>query len=121
MEQQVLQLLQATTVPDTHTIKQAEQSLSDLHRQTEYPFALLNITTHGEIDPALRKAALAALRKYIESTWSPSFEEASPQQVNLPEDARARVRSQILAICTSADTSNDINQNLAGKFDATWN
>ncbi|KAK5939409.1 hypothetical protein PMZ80_008713 [Knufia obscura] len=113
MESQVLQLLQATTVPDTNTIKRAEQSLADLHRQHEYPFALLNITTHSEIDAGSRKAALTALRKYINSTWSPTFEEASSQQVSLPEDARKQIRSQILAICTSPDSSNDINQNLA--------
>lgn len=119
MEQQVLQLLQATTVPDTYTIKRAEQSLVDLHRQHDYPFALLNITTHSEIDSSSRKAALTALRKYINSTWSSTFEEASSQQVSLPEDARKRIRSQMLAICTSPDSSNDINQNLAGKFNSS--
>ena len=116
MEQQVLGLLQATTVPDTNTIKQAEETLLDLHRQQEYPFALLNITSHSEIDPGSRKAALTALRKYINSTWSPAFEEASSQQISLPDDARKQIRSQILAISTSPDFFNDINQNLAGKF-----
>jgi len=115
METQVLQLLQATTVPDTNTIRRAEQSLADLHRQHEYPSALLNITTHSEIDAGSRKAALTALRKYINSTWSPTFEEASSEQVSLPEDTRKQIRSQTLAICTSPDSSNDINQNLAGK------
>jgi hypothetical protein len=115
MEQQILQLLQATTVPDTNTIKRAEQSLADLQAQHEYPFALLNITRHSAIDPASRKAALTALRKYINSTWSPTFEEASSQHVSLPDDARKQIRDQILAICISPDSSNDINQNLAGK------
>lgn len=114
MEQQVLNLLQATTVPDTATIRKAEQSLTGLYRQQEYPFALLNISTHAEIEPGSRKAALTALRKYVESTWSPNFEEASSQQSPLSEDARKQVRSQILAICTSSDGSNEINQNLAG-------
>lgn len=115
MEQSVLQLLQSTTVPDTNTIRRAEQSLADLHRQRDYPFALLNVTTHSEIDSGSRKAALIALRKYIDSTWSPTFEGATPQQVSLSEDARKQIRGQILAICTSSDSSNDINQNLAGK------
>lgn len=115
MEQQVLQLLQATTVPDTNTIKQAEQSLIDLYRQSEYPFALLHITTHSEVDLNLRKAALTALRNYVNSTWSPNFEEASAQSVSLSEDIRKQIRNQILVICTSSDPSNDISQNLAGK------
>lgn len=114
MEQQVLQLLQATTVPDTNTIKQAEQSLIGLYRQPEYPFALIHIITHAEADPGSRKAALTALRNYVNSTWSPNFEEASVEQVSLPEDARKQIRSQILAVCTSSDPSNDISQNLAG-------
>ena len=111
----MLQLLRATTVPDTNTIKQAEQSLIKLHRQHEFPFALLHIATHNEADPGSRKAALTALRSYVNSTWSLNFEEAASyqEQAALPEDARKQVRSQILSICTSSDTSNDINQNLA--------
>lgn len=115
MEQQVLQLLQATTVPDTNTIKRAEQSLLDLHQQPEYPFALLNIATHADLDAGSRKAALTALRNYVNLTWSPNFEEASSQRINLSEDARTQIRSQILAICTNSGPSNDMNQNLAGK------
>lgn len=115
MEQQVLSLLQATTVPDTETIRKAERSLVGLYRQQDYPFALLNISTHANIEPGSRKAALTALRKYIESTWSPNFEEASSQQSPLSEDARKQVRGQVLAICTSSDGSNEINQNLAGE------
>lgn len=115
MEQRVLQLLQATTVPDTNTIKHAEQSLIDLYRQPEYPFALLHIITHTEADPGSRKAALTALRNYVNSTWSPNFEEASLDHVLLPEDARKQIQSQILAICTSSDPSNDVSQNLAGE------
>lgn len=114
MEQQVLQLLQATTIPDTNTIKRAEQSLRDLYRQPDYPFALLHITTHSEIDGGLRKAALTALRNYINATWSPTFEESTSQGLFLTDEARTQVRSQILAICTSPSASNDINQNLAG-------
>ncbi|KAK5085430.1 hypothetical protein LTR05_004715 [Lithohypha guttulata] len=113
MEQQVLQLLQATTIPDTNTIKRAEQSLRDLYRQPDYPFALLHITTHSEIDGGLRKAALTALRNYINATWSPTFEESTSQGLFLTDEARTQVRSQILAICTSPSASNDINQNLA--------
>lgn len=113
MEQQVLQLLQATTVPDTNTIKRAEQSLKDLYQRHEYPFALLHIASHAEADSGSRKAALTALRNYINATWSPTFEETTSQQVGLTVDARQQVRSQILAICTSSDQSNDPTQNLA--------
>jgi len=116
MEQQVLELLRATTVPDTDTIKRAEQSLLDSYRQPEFPFALLHIATHTDVDIASRKAALTALRKYVDATWSPDFEEASSQPVNLPEHARKQIQSQILAICTRSDSSDDTGQNLAGEL-----
>lgn len=116
MEEQVLGLLKATTVPDTETIKKAERSILDLYVRQEFPFALLNIAIHKDIDVGLRKAALTTLRKYVDAVWSPSFEEASLQPVDLSEDARTQIRSQILVICTSADSSDDTGQNLAGKF-----
>lgn len=115
MEQQVLQLLRATTVPDTNTIKRAEQSLIELYRQPEYPFALLHLITHTEVDAGLRKAALTALGNYVNSTWSPNFEEASIDHNVLSPDARKQVREQVLQICTNSAPSNDVNQNLAGK------
>lgn len=100
-------------MPDTNTIKRAEQSLKDLHQRQEYPFALLHIASHAEADSGSRKAALTALRNYINATWSPTFEEASSQPAQLSAEAKTQLRSQVLAICTSSDKSNDINQNLA--------
>ena len=116
MEQQVLQLLQATTVPDTTTIKRAERSLLDLYQQPDFPFALLQIAVHTSIDSGSRKAALTTLRNYINLTWSPNFEEALIHRPRLSAEARKQIRSQVLDICTSSDPNNEANQNLAGEF-----
>jgi hypothetical protein len=100
MEQQVLQLLQATTRPDTAVIRDAEQSLLRLYPQQEFPFALLTIASHNDIESSSRKAALTALKNYVSTTWSPQFDETFTGQVYLSDEAKARVREQVFAICT---------------------
>ncbi len=100
MEQQVLQLLQATTRPDTVVIRDAEQGLLRLYPQPEFPFALLTIASHNDIESSSRKAALTALKNYISATWSPQFDETFTGNVHLNDEAKARVRDHVFAICT---------------------
>lgn len=100
MEQQVLQLLQATTRPDTAIIRDAEQGLLRLYQQPEFPFALLTIASHNDIETSSRKAALAALKNYISATWSPQFDETFTGNVYLSDEAKAGVRDQVFGICT---------------------
>lgn len=100
MEQQVLELLQATTRPDTAVIRDAEQGLLRLHSQPEFPFALLTIASHNDIDSGSRKAALTALKGYVQATWSPQFDETFKGTTYLDDTAKSRVRDQIFAICT---------------------
>jgi len=100
MEEQVLQLLQATTRPDTIVIRDAEQGLLRLYPQLEFPFALLTIATHQNIESSSRKAALTALKNYVSSTWSPQFDETFSGNVYLNDEAKTRIRDQVFAICT---------------------
>ncbi|KIW11775.1 hypothetical protein PV08_09047 [Exophiala spinifera] len=100
MEQQVLELLQATTRPDTVVIRDAEQGLLRLHSQPEFPFALLTIASHNDIDSGSRKAALTALKGYVQATWSPQFDETFKGTTFLDDAGKSRVRDQIFAICT---------------------
>ncbi|OAP57366.1 hypothetical protein AYL99_08104 [Fonsecaea erecta] len=102
MEQQVLQLLQATTRPDTAVIRDAEQNLLRLYPQVEFPFALLTIASHGDIEPSSRKAALTALKNYVSTTWSPQFDETFTGNVYLNDEAKSSVRDRVFAICTLA-------------------
>lgn len=114
MEQEVLQLLQATTIPDTNTIRHAEDTLRSLFNRHDFPLALVNISSHTDIDISSRKAALTTLRKYVEQTWSPNFEEATFSNVVLPEGLKNQVRVRMLSICTSTDSSDSQGQALAG-------
>jgi hypothetical protein len=100
MEQQVLQLLQATTRPDTLVIRDAERGLLGLYPQLDFPFALLTIATHHDVEASSRKAALTALKNYILATWSPQFDETFSGNVYLDDEAKARVREHVFAICT---------------------
>ncbi|EXJ55544.1 hypothetical protein A1O7_08472 [Cladophialophora yegresii CBS 114405] len=100
MEQQVLQLLQATTRPDTAVIRDAEQSLLRLYPQQDFPFALLTIASHNNVESSSRKAALTALKNYISATWSPQLDETFTGHVYLNDEGKARVRDQVFAICT---------------------
>lgn len=109
----MLELLQATTVPDTNTIRRAEDGLTSLYPANDFPLALLNITSHNEVNIGSRKAALTTLRKYVESTWSPNFEEAAYSQIRLPEEIKAQVRARILEICTSTEIASNDGQGLA--------
>ncbi|EXJ84802.1 hypothetical protein A1O3_05474 [Capronia epimyces CBS 606.96] len=101
MEEQVLQLLQATTRPDTVVIRNAEQGLLRLYSQPEFPFALLTIATHNDIESSSRKAALTALKNYVLTTWSPQFDDTFTGSVYLNDEAKARVRDQVFGICTA--------------------
>lgn len=101
MEQEVLQLLEATTSAQDGTRKSAELSILHLYSNPDFPFALLSISTHDEITEYLRQAALLALNRYVLATWSPTFDEDFNGTVVLNEETKARVRGQVLAICTS--------------------
>ncbi|KAJ4522930.1 hypothetical protein HRR83_001437 [Exophiala dermatitidis] len=100
MEQQVLDLLQATTRPDTAIIRDAEQGLLRLYPQPEFPFALLTIASHNDIESSARQAALTALKNYVLATWSPQFDETFTGSVYLDDGAKAKVRDQVFGLCT---------------------
>lgn len=97
----MLQRLQDTTRPDTVVIRNAEQGLLRLYAQPEFPFALLTIASHNDIESSSRKAALTALKNYILGTWSPQFDETFTGSVYLDDEAKAKVRDQVFGICTA--------------------
>jgi len=112
MEQRVLQLLQATTTPDTNIIRNAEQGLLRLYQEQEFPFALLAIATHSNIERGSRKAALTTLRTYVLATWSPQLDETFKGAVYLNDEAKGRLREQLFAICISDDKGVPVDNNI---------
>lgn len=110
MEGEVLEILRATTVSDTNTIRNAEISLRQLYSNPDFPFTLLFIANHHNVEVGLRKAALTTLRNYVLATWSPQLDEHFQGQVFLTDQAKAQIREQVLALCTSnVNKSSDNN------------
>lgn len=100
MEQEVLRLLEGTTASQEATRKSAELSLLSLYANADFPFALLAVSTHAEVALYLRQAALLSLNRYVLATWSPKFDEDFKGTVVLNDEAKSRVRNQVLVICT---------------------
>ena len=109
MEQQVIQLLEATTSPNSEAIRNAEHTLKSLYSNTEFPFALLTIASHQDVAIGLRQAALLQLKQYVSATWSPAFEEDFKGTVSLSDAAKASLRHSVFVLAT--------NDSVAGAID----
>lgn len=107
MEQEVLQLLEATTSAQDGTRKSAELSILHLYANADFPFALLSISQHTDIAVFLRQGALLSLNRYVLATWSPKFDEEFKGNVVLNDESKARVRNQVLGICTGDSVGDD--------------
>ena len=103
MEQEVIQLLQSTQARDGNIRKAAELNLLHLYANPELPFALLSISTHNEIAEHIRQLSLLTLSRVVVATWSPKFDEDFKGTVVLGDEAKAKVRDQVLTICTGND------------------
>jgi hypothetical protein len=101
MEQQVLQLLEATTSPNSEAIRNAEHSLKSQFSSPEFPFALLTIASHNDIAVGLRQASLLQLKHYVGATWSPSLEEDFKGVIYLNDEAKTRLRQAVFALATN--------------------
>ncbi len=110
MEDHVLSLLSDTLKSDTLTIRNAEQGLNGLFPDPQFPLALLNITSHSDVDIGPRKSALTTLKNYVSATWSPQFDETFQGNVYLNNDAKARVRELVfnISVTTAAHGATDL-------------
>jgi importin-9 len=103
MEQRVVQLLQSAHARDNNTRKEAELNLLRLYAEPQLPFALLSVSAVTDIDESIRQSALLTLNRVVVATWSPKFDEDFKGTVVLDAEAKAKVRSQVLAIGTGDD------------------
>ena len=103
MEQEVIQLLQSTQAREDTVRKSAELNLLHRYATPEFPFALLALGAHHEIEESIRQSALLTLSRVVVATWSPKFEEDFKGTIVLDDGAKEKVRSQVLAISTGAE------------------
>lgn len=112
MEQQVLQLLEATTSPNSEAIRNAEQSLKAQYPNSEFPFALLTIASHNDIAIGLRQASLLQLKQFVGATWSPSFDDDFKGIVYLNDEAKSRLRQAVFVLATNEGVDGAIDHKI---------
>lgn len=103
MERDVIQLLESTQARGDNIRKAAELNLLRLYANPDLPFALLSISTHSDVAEHIRQAALLTLSRVVVATWSPKFDDDFKGVIVLSDEAKAKVRHQVLDICTGDD------------------
>jgi hypothetical protein len=96
MEEQLIQLLQGSLLPQQTPRKHAEQQLASLWSHPDYAPGLISIASHDSVPDDLRQAALYSLRLFIVSCWGDHFDEFKGQL--LPEDVKQRIREPLLTL-----------------------
>ena len=107
MEQQVLDLLEATLDPSGPIRNDAERHLEQLYTNESFPISLLSIASHKEVRLEHRQSALLYLKKLVVKTWSPSLEEYEGPSV-LDDATKDQVRQSVLSIATAGDEERKI-------------
>ena len=100
MEEEVARLLASTQESAENPRKQAELELEQLHEDKAFPIALISIASHGSLPENIRQAALLYLKKYIQSSWSPEFDEYSGH-VLIDDDIKSNIRDSSLSLALS--------------------
>ena len=107
MEQQVLDLLEATLVASTAIRSDAEHHLEQLYTNDTFPISLISIASHKSVPLEHRQAALLSLKKLVLKIWSPSLEEYEGPDT-LSDATKEQVRQSVLSIATASDEERKI-------------
>jgi hypothetical protein len=97
MEEQIVQLLADTQSPHESTLKQAELQLRQLSSSQGFGLSLVSVASHDSVPLNIRQAALLYLKNFVQSSWSPQFDEFKGQILVSDED-KARLRHALLEI-----------------------
>lgn len=100
MEQEVARLLEGTQSAQETPRKNAELQLRQLYTNDQFPIALLSIGAHDAFPLLIRQSAILYLKTFVQSVWSPQFEEYKGQSLVSIED-RKRLRQMVLELATS--------------------
>ena len=103
MEQEIIQLLRSAQARDDNTRKAAELNLLRLYASPDLPFALLSISVQNDVVEHIRQAALLTLNRVVVATWSAKFDDDFKGTIVLSDEEKAKVRHQVLAVCTGDD------------------
>ncbi|KAI9158233.1 Importin subunit beta-5 [Paramyrothecium foliicola] len=95
MEDQLVQLLANTQLPDQAPRQQAELDLKRARSNPAFPISLANIAAHASIATNIRQSALTNLRLFIESNWAVEDPDDEPQ-IPISDDVRTQLKQTLL-------------------------
>ena len=107
MEDQLIQLLSNTQLPDQAPRLQAEIELKRATSNPAFPTSLANIAAHTSVETNIRQAALSNLRLFIEKNWAPDEFDDEPL-VPIADDARSQVKQTLLELAVSAEDDRKV-------------
>lgn len=107
MEDQLIQLLSSTQLPDQAPRQQAELDLKRAQSNPAFPQSLANIAAHTSVETNIRQSALSNLRLFIEKNWSVDrFED--DLQVHIGDDVRASLKQTLLDLAVSPEEDRKV-------------
>jgi importin-9 len=107
MEDQLIQLLSSTQLPDQAPRQQAELDLKRAQSNPAFPQSLANIAAHTSVETNIRQSALSNLRLFIEKNWAVDRFEDEPQ-VPIGDDVRASLKQTLLDLAVSPEEDRKV-------------
>jgi importin-9 len=101
MEEEVVRLLADTQVSAETPRKQAELQLHALYTQPGFGKALASIGSHDSVPVNIRQSALLAFKQFIQTGWSPVFEEFRGH-ILVSDEEKAQLRQMLLELAMSS-------------------
>ncbi|KAH7016824.1 armadillo-type protein [Ilyonectria destructans] len=107
MEDQLVQLLANTQLPDQAPRQQAEIELKRARSNPAFPLSLANVAAHTSIDTSIRQAALTNLRLFIEKNWSAEEDDSEPQ-IPIADESRGQLKQTLLDLALSPEEDRKV-------------
>ncbi|KAG6002715.1 hypothetical protein E4U21_002824 [Claviceps maximensis] len=107
MEEQLVQLLANTQLPDQGPRQQAEIELKRARTSPAYPVSLAKIASHTSISTGIRQSALTSLRLFIENNWAVGDQDDEPI-IPIPDDSRALLKQSLLDLALSQEEDRKV-------------
>jgi hypothetical protein len=107
MEEQIVRLLAETQAAAESPRKHAELQLQSLSHTPGFAIAVVSVASHDSVPLNIRQAALLYLKTFVQSAWSPQFDEFKGQILVNDED-KARLRQLLLELAVSGGQDRKI-------------
>ncbi|KAK2605796.1 hypothetical protein QQS21_003750 [Conoideocrella luteorostrata] len=107
MEEQLVQILANTQLPDQGPRQQAEIELKRARTNPAYPVSLAKIASHTSVNSSVRQSALALLRAFIERNWTVEDQDDEPI-VPIADDTRVVLKQSLLDLALSQEEDRKV-------------